>query len=319
MKKCPLTLLIILRASFLISEILPHDQSQITSQESHTPEAHNSSSLYVDNSSLHNNSNMPETTATIDIPIKPTTEPPETSEGLALDQALYPAIIPTPYPISRYEPLWKRSPFVLSTAAAASPIQLAQQYTLGGFAIINNEPYITVVETATQRRYLVSKSPSKEHRLVLISISDNPDKPLESSATISINGAPQTITFDKNAIAIAGSGFNPSMIQSINPLNPQGINQQIPQPFPNRQQFNQNAPFNPQDPTQQFMPQNQPFNPMQPQALPGTPTSGATVTPPDIIPASGGRIIRRRIIEESANTGQPMAIPPNTIPNQPTQ
>ena len=65
--------------------------------------------------------------------------------------------ITTPaFPLSRYEPLWQRSPFQLeSVAPPVESAGLAQRFALTGIAEINGEPIAFVMERATQNRLMV--------------------------------------------------------------------------------------------------------------------------------------------------------------------
>ena len=60
------------------------------------------------------------------------------------------------FPLSRYEPLWQRSPFQLeSVAPPVESAGLAQRFALTGIAEINGEPMAFVMERATQNRLMV--------------------------------------------------------------------------------------------------------------------------------------------------------------------
>ena len=62
------------------------------------------------------------------------------------------------FPVSRYEPVWERSPFqVESTAPPPESATLSQSYSLTGIAQINGDPIIFVLDHATGMRHMIDK------------------------------------------------------------------------------------------------------------------------------------------------------------------
>lgn len=236
------------------------------------------------------------------------------SQKIAYDKP----VIPAQFPTSRYESLWKNSPFAKRRISDFETPLLAQQYSLGGFAKIGDETYITVVETSTQRRFLVSKTPSKDHSITLISANEVSDKPLESTAIISVGGTNHKITFDKSSLAMAAAGLsypltNVASGHSANPTNAtqtqffaQGI-LQSPQNSPERAYLPaQGTPQNITNSENAHMLQQQIWNS----------ASDANQVEQK---RTGNRIFRRRIVDDHSGLAQPMAIPPNTIQQPPQQ
>jgi hypothetical protein len=61
------------------------------------------------------------------------------------------AIVPEPYPVSRYASLWENSPFQIESIAPPQQSEgLAQRFVLGGILRENGEPVVWVRERATQ-------------------------------------------------------------------------------------------------------------------------------------------------------------------------
>lgn len=70
--------------------------------------------------------------------------------------------IPQPYPAGRYEPIWKKSPFTLSSAAPEAVAGFAENLALAGVVKINGESYVAVINKATQKRELISSKPNPQ-------------------------------------------------------------------------------------------------------------------------------------------------------------
>jgi hypothetical protein len=67
-------------------------------------------------------------------------------------------VIPSAYPVERYEPLWKKSPFALSSAAVpeAPPAGFADSLALTGILKIGDEVLVAVVDKVTKERQMLS-------------------------------------------------------------------------------------------------------------------------------------------------------------------
>ena len=107
-------------------------------------------------------------------------------------------IVPPPFPLSRYEDLWKKSPFQLeSTAPPVESAGLAQRYALTGIAEISGEPIAFVMERATQQRMMVRKDAaggSGGLSLVQIDVSDK--KYDDSTVTLRQGAEVGVVKFD---------------------------------------------------------------------------------------------------------------------------
>jgi hypothetical protein len=107
--------------------------------------------------------------------------------------------MPKGYDVSRYEMLWKRSPFTLSSAGDETTFGFAQDMILGGIAKIGNTEMITIVDKKTQRRLLISPT-AQPDGISLVSIQmDNDLK--KTSATIRKGGETATIKYDMEYLA----------------------------------------------------------------------------------------------------------------------
>ncbi|MDR2463097.1 MAG: hypothetical protein LBD30_04880 [Verrucomicrobiales bacterium] len=67
-------------------------------------------------------------------------------------------VIPSAYPVERYEPLWKKSPFALSSAAVmeAPPAGFADSLALTGVLKIGDEVLVAVMDKVTKERQMLS-------------------------------------------------------------------------------------------------------------------------------------------------------------------
>lgn len=118
--------------------------------------------------------------------------------------------IPEGYSAQRYESLWKRSPFSLSSIVEeqAQVSGMAERYSLSGTFSVGEKDYVFVVNRANPtERFLVSKEPNAQG-LSLESItrdSSTPPDPSKLTATIKQGEESGKITFDPALFkAIAG-------------------------------------------------------------------------------------------------------------------
>ena len=110
------------------------------------------------------------------------------------------------FPLSRYEPLWQRSPFQLeSVAPPVESAGLAQRFALTGIAEINGEPMAFVMERATQNRLMV-KANSTQGGVSLVQV-DVQKKYTDSSATLRQGAEVGVVRFE------AGAAMAPGMPQ----------------------------------------------------------------------------------------------------------
>jgi len=194
--------------------------------------------------------------------------------------------ITTPaFPLSRYEPLWQRSPFQLeSVAPPVESAGLAQRFALTGIAEINGEPIAFVMERATQNRLMV-KADSKEAGVSLVQV-DVQQKYTDSSATLRQGAEVGVVRFD------AGVAMAPGMPQPG-----------MPSPRPMPQVAPQAAAFPGAVPAAQVPGQPAPGIPQAPGFVPpvpgsGTPTNGQVQGGQGQMPPP--RVIRRRALIPAA-------------------
>ena len=195
------------------------------------------------------------------------------------------------FPLSRYEPLWQRSPFQLeSVAPSVESAGLAQRFALTGIAEINGEPMAFVMERATQNRLMV-KANSTEGGVSLVQV-DVQKKYTDSSATLRQGAEVGVVRFE------AGAAMAPGMPQPGMQV-PRPMPQVIPQPGVPPQA----AAFPGAVPAAQIPGQPAPGMPQAPGVVPpipgqGDPSNGQVQggqgqTPPP-------RVIRRRALIPAA-------------------
>lgn len=210
-------------------------------------------------------------------------DPAEESAKVEAQGDAQDADLPAPaFPLSRYAPVWERSPFqVESIAPPPQSAALSQSYALTGIAQINGDPIIFVLERATQMRHMIDKKKGfNDLSLVQVNVQKEYAK---STATIRKGGEVGDIQFDA---AAAGPMAVPAGGVQI-PQRP-GLRPGVPVPVPA-------IPVAPQA-------QSQPVAGIVP-AMPGptppdnqqvqTPAPGQSQVPPP-------RVIRRRNVVPAA-------------------
>ncbi|MBU3664785.1 MAG: hypothetical protein FGM15_02735 [Chthoniobacterales bacterium] len=137
------------------------------------------------------------------------------------------ADLPAPaFALSRYTPVWERSPFqVESVAPPPESAALSQSYALTGIAQINGDPIIFVLERATNLRHMIDKKKgANDLSLVQVDIQKEYAK---STATIRKGSEVGVIQFDALA---AGAAMPPAgMMQAPVPVN---LRPGVPVPVP---------------------------------------------------------------------------------------
>ena len=187
--------------------------------------------------------------------------------------------ITTPaFPLSRYEPLWQRSPFQLeSVAPPVESAGLAQRFALTGIAEINGEPIAFVMERATQNRLMV-KANTLESGVSLVQV-DVQRKYEDSSATLRQGAEVGVVRFD------AGLAMAPGMPQPG-----------MPPPRPMPQVASPSPPGMP--PQVAAFPWAVPAAQVPGQPGPGTPANGQVQGGQGQMPPP--RVIRRRALIPAA-------------------
>jgi hypothetical protein len=71
-------------------------------------------------------------------------------------------LIPQGFPPERYEPLWKKSPFSLSSVAQDVPGGFAEKFILTGILKIGDTPYADVLNKETKERMFLSAQPNPQ-------------------------------------------------------------------------------------------------------------------------------------------------------------
>jgi hypothetical protein len=222
------------------------------------------------------------------IPEEGAEAPVENAENPAEGGVVLPA-----FPLTRYEPLWERSPFQLeSVAPPVESAGLAQRFALTGLAEINGEPIAFIMDRATQNRLMVKKD-SSEGGVSLVQV-DVQQKYIDSTATLRQGAEVGVVRFD----AGAAGAVPPPMAQQTMPT---------PRPMP--------PPMPSGIPPQGVPPQMPqiPQIPGQSQAMPAIPTAPGVVPPvpgpgvPQDGQVQGGngqmpppRVIRRRALIPAA-------------------
>jgi hypothetical protein len=112
-------------------------------------------------------------------------------------------LLPPAFPLSRYEPLWKRSPFQLeSVAPPVASEGLAQRYALTGIAEINGDPIAFLLERATQTRHMIDRQEDPSGlSLLTVDVAKNYN---ESTVTVRMGSEVGVIKFDA-AAAVQGA------------------------------------------------------------------------------------------------------------------
>lgn len=217
-----------------------------------------------------------------DEPVMPAAEPEAGDED----------IVPAAFPLSRYQPLWERSPFQLeSVAPPVESAGLAQRFALTGIAEINREPIAFVMERATQKRIMVKRDQGESGvSLVQVDVQKNYN---ESTVTLRQGAEVGVVRFDAAAsapMAVPPPGLAP---QRMPPGVPQPGMPQVPQtpgmPTATRPQPGQTAPPGQQIPAPGVVP---------PVPGPGVPQDGQVQPAPGQVPPP--RVIRRRALIPAA-------------------
>lgn len=136
----------------------------------------------------------------------PTPSPPDEP---AAEPAAEPEddLVPPPFPLARYEALWKRSPFQLeSVAPPVESAGLAQRYALTGLAEVGGEPIAFLMERSTQQRMMIKKGAS-EGGLTLVQVDVATDKYANSTATIRQGAEVGVVKFDAGPAPMAVPGM----------------------------------------------------------------------------------------------------------------
>ncbi len=244
----------------------------------------------------------PSGTAATESSAAPSPGPPETampaSEPPAEPEAGDEGVVPPAFPLSRYQPLWERSPFQLeSVAPPVESAGLAQRFALTGIAEINREPIAFVMERATQKRIMVKKDEGENGvSLVQVDVQKNYN---DSTVTLRQGAEVGVVRFDAAAappMAVLPPGLPP---QRMTPgMPPPGI-PQVPQ-TPGIPTAARIPPGQVAQPGQPLPPGQQAPAPgiVPPVPGPGVPQNGQVQSDPGQAPPP--RVIRRRALIPAA-------------------
>ncbi|MEX1045476.1 MAG: hypothetical protein WEC73_05050 [Chthoniobacterales bacterium] len=207
-------------------------------------------------------------------------------------------ILPPPFPASRYQELWERSPFQLESAAPppAESAALAQRFALTGIAEIGGEPIAFLMERATQQRMMV-KQQEGEGGLSLVQIDVVQRKYDDSTVTVRQGSEVGVVKFDAGpAMAAPSMPMPPPQPQAYAPPN-------VPGAPPRGMPAAQVPPLVPGQ-APQVVGIQPPGAPLPPGVVPGFPGPGVPqngqVQQPGQQPMPPPRVIRRRAIVPAA-------------------
>lgn len=116
---------------------------------------------------------------------------------------------PKPLDIARYEPVWKRSPFIVETVAVPVSQGLASRFGLVGLVTIGGKPTALLLDRTptnpSRTRFLVSQGTPSDDGVELLSTSSTEDL-RKASIVIRMAGQQATLTFDPQVLSQMGSG-----------------------------------------------------------------------------------------------------------------
>lgn len=160
------------------------------------------------------------------------TVPPPPPDGNAAGPAETPQddLVPPPFPLSRYETLWKRSPFQLeSVAPPVASAGLAQRYALTGLAEVGGEPIAFLMDRTTQQRMMITKG-AGQAGLTLVQVDVAADKSSNSTATIRQGAEVGVVKFDAGPPPAAVPAMPVPGAPPIQPGNPPAQASGVPVP-----------------------------------------------------------------------------------------
>lgn len=166
---------------------------------------------------------------------KPQPETPRDDKDPAppTDQTPTDDIVALPFPVSRYESLWEKSPFQIESIAPPQQSEgLAQRFVLGGILRENGEPVVWVRERATQQSSKVSRNATNNLGLSLVGVEDSMEKQTDASATVRLGNEQGVIKFDAAAGAVPAMAVAPAMARPAIPSPPRLPQSGIPAPNP---------------------------------------------------------------------------------------
>ncbi|MDD5261486.1 MAG: hypothetical protein PHD76_06510 [Methylacidiphilales bacterium] len=139
-------------------------------------------------------------------------------------------VIPEAYPIERYEPVWKKSPFTLSSVPDAGPTGgLSDKFKLTGVLKIGDEPYVSIYDTENKERFLISRQVNAQGvKLDALQTSDDLSKVV---ANLSKSGETFSLHYDMDYLKQV-TGQSPMNVPGQPIFNNQGHPPQVQIPSP---------------------------------------------------------------------------------------
>ncbi|MGA1128475.1 MAG: hypothetical protein ACO3XN_00220 [Chthoniobacterales bacterium] len=128
---------------------------------------------------------------------EPSTPPGETGAGDESSEERDDDVVPESFPLSRYEPLWEKSPFQLESIAPPQQSEgLAQRFVLGGILRESGEPVVWVRERGSQESHKVARNATNKLGLSLVEVDESMSRQSDATATIRLGAEVGVIKFD---------------------------------------------------------------------------------------------------------------------------
>lgn len=113
------------------------------------------------------------------------------------------AAIPQAYDIARYQFIWEKSPFTLSSAAEEPVANFAANYALVGQGFIGGRAYVRILDKTSQQRFTVAEGePANGVELISLEASNDP---LESTARVRKGSETGVLRFDPALLSAASA------------------------------------------------------------------------------------------------------------------
>lgn len=130
-------------------------------------------------------------------------------------QALAEDPVPASYPVERYEPIWKKSPFTLSSATPEASGTFTDNIALVGIFKNRGEIYAAILDKTTQKRELISSKPNEKG--IRVCQVDSSDERSKVSVILEKNGEKATLHYDINFLQANAAKNQPAQPQVPSP------------------------------------------------------------------------------------------------------
>lgn len=146
------------------------------------------------------------------------------------------AVIPEDYPTERYQPIWEKSPFTLSSAAEEPTAGFASNLVLVGIGAIDDSFYARLLDRTSQQRWSVEQgTPYNGIELVSVDTHENPE---QASVRLKKGAEEAVVRYDPAMLTAAAAPTAPVGIPKPPRPNPNpgasANNQPIPQTTTNK-------------------------------------------------------------------------------------